>query len=61
MAVVFLAISLAGLTGPPLGGRLIDWAGDGGYVYAQVFAGAAMMLGGVVLLCARVARKLLRL
>ncbi|KAL2008901.1 hypothetical protein VTN00DRAFT_7095 [Thermoascus crustaceus] len=56
MAVVFAAISVAGLTGVPLGGRLIDW-GDGRYVYAQVFAGTVMMLGGVVLLCATVVRK----
>ncbi|KAH7061239.1 major facilitator superfamily domain-containing protein [Macrophomina phaseolina] len=51
----FSVVSLACLTGPPIAGALIQRRG-GGYLYAQVFGGAALMGGTLTLIAARVAR-----
>lgn len=60
-AVVFMAIGLACLTGTPIGGVLVDIGANNApegmsYLYAQVFAGLSMALGGFCFLGARVFR-----
>ncbi|MCJ1383824.1 hypothetical protein MMC17_006938 [Xylographa soralifera] len=55
MAMVFVVIGVACLTGAPIGGALI--ASDaGGYFYAQLFAGCSILLGAMLLLAARVVK-----
>lgn len=56
MGMVFSVISCACLTGPPLAGALIQRK-DGGYLYAQMFAGTVLMAGCATLVAARVAKK----
>ncbi|OJD36006.1 mfs monocarboxylate transporter [Diplodia corticola] len=51
----FSVVSVACLTGPPIAGALIERA-DGGYLYAQVFGGVALMAGAATLVAARWAR-----
>ena len=46
--MVFSAISIACLTGPPIAGKLIDLC-DGDFLYAQVFGGTVMVSGSVAL------------
>ncbi|KAL2063876.1 hypothetical protein VTL71DRAFT_4370 [Oculimacula yallundae] len=55
MGMVFTIVSFAVLTGPPIAGQLIQRE-DGGYRYAQVFAGAVMLVGGGLLGTARFAK-----
>lgn len=50
MGMGFTVVSFGTLTGPPLGGALVQAMG-GGYLYAQMWAGSSMMVG-VLLLCA---------
>jgi len=50
--MVLSIVSFAFLTGPPLGGALIQRAG-GGYLYAQVFTGACFVVGLGFMLLAR--------
>jgi MFS family permease len=50
---VFAVISVAALTGSPIGGALIDRDG-GGFVYLQVFCGVTMAVGCAGYLAARV-------
>lgn len=45
----FTILSFACLSGPPSAGALIG-RGGGDYLYAQVFGGTTVVLGGVVLL-----------
>ena len=56
MGMVFSAISFAVLTGPPLGGALIQKE-DGRYLDAQMWAGSALVLGFVMLVASRVVAK----
>lgn len=65
MAVVAVVVGVACLTGPPVAARLVSFGeereqgeGEGryGYVFAQAFAGGAVLFGGAALLAARVAR-----
>ena len=56
MGMIFSVVSFACLTGPPLAGALVQRL-DGGYLYAQMFAGSVMMAGCATLLACRVARK----
>lgn len=51
----FTLVSVASLTGPPLGGALIG-AGSGHYLYAQAWAASSLALGGLVLIAARYTR-----
>ncbi|KAF4535199.1 MFS monocarboxylate transporter [Lasiodiplodia theobromae] len=51
----FSVVSIACLTGPPIAGALIQ-RHDGGYLYAQVFGGAALMGGTLTLVAARTAK-----
>ena len=44
MGMVFSVVSFACLTGPPLGGALLEKRG-GGYLYAQMFAASALTCG----------------
>ena len=53
LGMTFTIVSFACLTGPPIGGALIE---RGGYVVAQVFAGAVMILAAAFLLAARLSR-----
>ncbi|KAK5704397.1 hypothetical protein LTR97_003415 [Elasticomyces elasticus] len=55
MGMGFSLVSFACLTGPPLAGALIQMR-DGDYLYAQIWAGASFMLGGVLVLAARTAK-----
>ena len=52
--MVFSVVSFGVLTGPPLAGALIT-RDDGNYLYAQVFAGTVLTIGGLLLFAARVA------
>ena len=56
MGMVFSAISFAVLTGPPLGGALIQNE-NGGYLDAQMWAGSALMVGFLMLIASRVVAK----
>ncbi|OMP85497.1 Riboflavin transporter MCH5 [Diplodia seriata] len=51
----FSVVSFACLTGPPIAGALIQRR-DGGYLYAQLFSGAAMMAGTLTLMAAKASR-----
>ncbi len=55
MGQVFTIVSFAVLTGPPIAGQLIQKK-DGGYLYAQIFAGCDMLIGTGLLMAARLAR-----
>lgn len=55
MGMVFSVVSFACLTGPPLAGALVQ-KDNGGYLYAQMFAGTCLMCGCFTLVCARIAR-----
>lgn len=48
----FTLVSLACLTGPPLGGALLT-TDHGHYLYAQVWAASCLLLGGTILIMAR--------
>lgn len=48
IGMVFSAISIACLTGPPIAGRLIDLR-NGDFLYAQIFGGTVMVSGSVAL------------
>jgi hypothetical protein len=52
MGFVFALIGIACLTGSPLGGQLIE-LGGGKYLYAQLFTGATLAIGGLFFLAAR--------
>lgn len=51
----FSFVSAACLTGPPIAGALIQRA-DGGFLYAQMFGGSALVGGGLFLMAASAAR-----
>ena len=55
IGMVFTVISFACLTGPPLAGALVQ-KDDGGYLYAQMFAGTVMTVGSITLVVARLSR-----
>lgn len=55
MGQVFTVVSFAVLTGPPIAGQLIQ-KDNGGYLYAQVFAGCALMAGTGLVLVSRLIR-----
>lgn len=55
MGMIFTIVSFAVLTGPPIAGQLIQRK-DGGYLYAQIFAGLTMLVGGGFLIAARIAK-----
>lgn len=55
MGQVFTIVSFAVLTGPPIGGQLIQKRG-GGYLYAQCFSGASMLVGCSLLVGAKFAK-----
>ena len=51
----FTIVSVAALTGSPLGGALVS-DDNGGYLYAQMWAGSTFALGFVLLVAARVCK-----
>jgi len=50
----FAVVSFATLTGPPIGGALVQ-IHDGEYLYAQIFGGTSLLAGGLFLVAARFA------
>ena len=54
VAFVFFWISLAALTGTPIGGALIKHD-NGGYLGAQLFAAVTVLMGGCLMIAARYA------
>ena len=52
--MVFSVVAFGVLTGPPLAGALIT-RDNGNYLYAQVFAGTVLAVGGIFLILARLA------
>lgn len=52
----FTIISIACLTGPPIAGQLVDLRG-GSFLYAQIFGGVTVSLGGLTLLAARLMQR----
>lgn len=55
VAFVFFWISIAALTGTPIGGTLIKHE-HGGYLHAQLFAAITVLVGGCLMVAARVAK-----
>ena len=55
VAFVFLCISIAALTGTPIGGAIIKH-NNGGYLGAQLFAAFVVLAGGCLLVAARYAK-----
>lgn len=55
MGMVFAVIGFACLTGAPLGGQLVV-KDKGQYLYAQIFAGTSIAVGGCMFLAARLAK-----
>ena len=55
MGMVFSIVSFAVLTGPPISGQLIELK-NGEFQYAQMFSGACMFVGTVLLIGARLAK-----
>jgi MFS family permease len=55
MGMVFTIVSFACLSGPPIGGRLVE-VHDGGYLLAQVFSGMVVVGGSLLLVGARLAK-----
>ncbi|KAK8910444.1 hypothetical protein QC760_001392 [Botrytis cinerea] len=55
MGMVFTVVSFAVLTGPPIGGVLIQKK-NGGYEYAQIFAAVDLLVGTAFLIMARLAK-----
>ncbi|PNY28222.1 transporter MCH4 [Tolypocladium capitatum] len=51
IGMIFTTVSVAALTGPPLAGKLIEIGG--GYLAAQMWGGACLVLGGLLLVAAR--------
>jgi MFS family permease len=58
LGMAFSIFSLAGLTGPPIGGALVqtNGGGRGGYMNAQIAAGVASMFGACFVVLARVSK-----
>lgn len=52
---MFLGISVAALTGTPIGGALIN-NDHGGYLGAQLFAAVTVSVGGCLMVAARFAK-----
>lgn len=59
LGMAFTAFSVAGLTGPPIGGALLETngGGRGGYLAAQLGVGIATMFGSSLMVAARVYHK----
>jgi predicted MFS family arabinose efflux permease len=49
---LFAAISIAALTGSPIGGALVT-ADNGGFTYLQIFCGVTMSVGCIIYLASR--------
>lgn len=52
IGMIFTIVSVAALTGPPLAGKLIEVNG-GKYLGVQIWGGACLVLGGLLLVGAR--------
>ncbi|CAI7614384.1 unnamed protein product [Penicillium crustosum] len=55
MGMVLSVVAVAALIGSPIAGELVV-RDDGGYLYAQMFMGSAILLGGLTLVGARVTK-----
>lgn len=56
IGMIFTFVSFACLTGPPLGGKLVELRG-GNYLAAQVFGGVVMVAGSLLLFVARLIQR----
>ena len=56
IGMVFTIVSVACLTGPPLAGGLVQAAG-GKYIAAQAWGGSCLVLGGLILVAAKLATR----
>lgn len=52
IGMIFSVVSIAALTGPPLAGKLIDVRG-GSYLGAQLWGGACLVVGTIILAAAK--------
>jgi MFS family permease len=57
---LFAVVSIAALTGSPIGGALVT-RDNGGFTYLQIFCGVAMVVGCVLFLLARAQQAGLRM
>lgn len=55
IGMTFTVVSLGCVVGPPISGALIS-AGGGNFRYAEIFCGLVLILGGLSLVAARVAK-----
>jgi len=55
IGMIFTIVSFAVLTGPPIAGQLVQRK-DGGFLYAQIFAGIVMVIGCGFLIASRYAK-----
>jgi hypothetical protein len=53
IGMIFTIVSFACLAGPPIGGSLVQ-ARNGDFLYAQIFAGTSMLIGGLLVGYAKV-------
>ncbi|KAF4833071.1 Fujikurins efflux protein [Colletotrichum siamense] len=53
IGMVFTVVSFACLAGPPIGGSLVT-LGKGDFLYAQLFAGTTMLVGGLLVALAKI-------
>lgn len=53
IGMVFTVVSFACLTGPPIGGNLVT-LNHNDFLYAQIFAGTSMLLGGILVAFAKI-------
>jgi MFS family permease len=53
IGMIFTIISFACLAGPPIGGSLVQ-ARNGDFLYAQIFSGSSMLIGGMLVAYAKV-------
>lgn len=60
IGMIFTIVSFASLTGAPIGGALLQ-KGNGNYLYAQLFAATTILVGGFVIVAARLSRTGLKL
>ena len=49
-------VSISCLTGPPIGGQLVALR-DGDYLYAQIFGGVTVIMGGLAYLAGAISKK----
>lgn len=56
IGMIFSVVSIAALTGPPLAGKLVEVC-NGSYLGAQLWGGACLVVGGLILAAAKYCSK----